>query len=162
MKRNIVPGSVWQKPSHFLAFGFGSGAAPVAPGTFGTLVAIPIYYYLVSYGQVVLLGVTVLGLLYGIFLCDRVSKDIGVHDHGGIVWDEIIGYMVTMLWVPFAWQWMLAGFLLFRLFDIWKPYPIRLLDKRVSGGLGIMIDDVLAGIYANLVIQAGIFSGITF
>lgn len=88
----------------------------------------------------------------GIWLCGRASNALGVHDHGGIVWDEFVGYWLAMLFAPVGWLWMLYGFVLFRVFDIWKPFPIRTLDRRVSGGFGIMIDDVLAGLYAGVVI----------
>lgn len=162
MKRNIAPASVWQRPDHFIAFGFGTGAAPVAPGTFGTLVGLLFYYFMHTASPVFYAGLVSLFFVAGIYLCDKVSKDIGVHDHGGIVWDEIVGYLVSLFWVPYAWQWMIIGFLLFRLFDIWKPFPIRLLDKQVTGGFGIMIDDILAGVYANICIQLLIVSGITF
>jgi phosphatidylglycerophosphatase A len=162
MKRNIVPASVWQRPSHFIAFGFGSGAAPFAPGTFGTLVGLPCYYFMHTLTPGIYATLLIVAFVAGVWLCDRVSRDIGVHDHGGIVWDEIVGYLVTMFWAPFGWQWMLIGFLLFRLFDIWKPFPIRFLDKHVTGGFGIMIDDVLAGVYANICIQLMIVYGIVF
>jgi phosphatidylglycerophosphatase A len=84
----------------------------------------------------------------GVWLCDTVSRDLGVHDHGGIVWDEFVGYWITMFLAPLQWQWVLAGFALFRLFDIWKPWPIRWFDDNVRGGFGIMFDDVLAGVAA--------------
>ena len=93
----------------------------------------------------------------GIYLCGRTSKDLGVDDHPGIVWDEFVGFWITMLAVPFHWGWILWGFVWFRIFDIAKPWPIRWLDKNVHGGLGIMIDDVLAGIMAALVMQISVF-----
>jgi phosphatidylglycerophosphatase A len=149
---------VFRNWRHFLAFGFGSGLARKAPGTCGTLAAVPLYLLLVflppiHYG-IVLLVSTVLG----VWLCGTVSRDLRVHDHGGIVWDEIVGYWLTMFLVPFTWYWALAGFLLFRLFDIWKPWPIRWCDKNVHGGFGIMLDDVIAGVCACIclhVIRAG-------
>ena len=85
--------------------------------------------------------------LVGVWICDRVSKELGTHDHGGIVWDEMVGYWLAVAFVPLQWTWLLAAFLLFRFFDIFKPWPIRQLDKNISGGFGIMIDDVLAAIY---------------
>jgi phosphatidylglycerophosphatase A len=142
---------VWRNPVHFLAFGFGSGAAPVAPGTFGTLAAVPIYLLLTLlpvWGYVAV----VLGMLgVGIWLCHITSRDLGVHDHAGIVWDEIVGYLITMLAAASGWLWIVIGFALFRFFDILKPWPIAWLDRQVAGGLGIMLDDVLAGVYAGLV-----------
>ena len=98
-------------------------------------------------------GIVLVLFLIGIWLCGKTAKDLGVHDHPAIVWDEIVGYLVTMILVPSGWQWLLAGFVLFRLFDIWKPWPIYLIDKRVGGGFGIMIDDVIAGIFALLILQ---------
>lgn len=154
MKRNRVPASVWRNPVHFLACGFGSGAMPVAPGTFGTLVAIPIYLLLQPLALWTYLVVTALLFMVGIWLCETTARDFGVHDHGGIVWDEIVGYLVTMIAAPPGWLWVMAGFLLFRVFDILKPWPIRKLDRGVHGGFGIMVDDLLAGIYGAVVLAA--------
>jgi phosphatidylglycerophosphatase A len=141
-----------RNPLHLLAFGFGSGLAPKAPGTFGTLVAVPIYLLMEGLSLPIYLGLVVAGSLVGIWICGRTSRDLGVHDHGGIVWDEIIGYLLTMALAPPGWIWLLVGFLLFRFFDILKPWPIRWLDQQVAGGVGIMLDDLLAGVYAGLVI----------
>lgn len=154
MKGGRVPASVWRNPVHFLACGFGSGALPIAPGTFGTLAAIPLYLLLQPLALWAYLGVTGMLFLAGIGLCGSTARDFGVHDHGGIVWDEIVGYLVTMIAAPPGWLWIAAGFLLFRFFDILKPWPIRRLDRGVSGGLGIMVDDLLAGVYAALVMAA--------
>jgi len=143
----------WRNPIHLLAFGLGSGAAPKAPGTFGTLAAVPLYLLLQPLADLQYLVLVLLLFLFGIWLCDRTSRDLGVHDHGGIVWDEWIGFLITMWMAPPGWYWLLAGFCLFRLFDILKPWPISWLDRRVSGGLGIMLDDVLAGIFGFVIIQ---------
>ena len=148
-----LPARLLLNPAHFLSFGFGSGYMPVAPGTFGTLAAIPVFlllsqFDLLSY-VVILFGMTILG----VWLCAYTSQALGVHDHSGIVWDEIIGYLITMFMVPTTWTNILLGFLLFRLFDIWKPWPISVLDKNMHGGLGIMLDDVLAGIFAAVIMQ---------
>lgn len=140
-----------RNPLHLLAFGFGSGLAPKAPGTFGTLVAIPFYLLLQPLPLSAYLALVMLGFVAGIWICDRTSRDLGVHDHGGIVWDEIVGYLFTMSLAPAGGWWILAGFLLFRFFDILKPWPIRWLDLRVPGGFGIMLDDLMAGLYAGLV-----------
>lgn len=148
-----TPASVWRNPVHFLAFGLGSGAAPWAPGTFGTLAAVPLWYLLAQTSLPVYLTLTLVAFVIGIWLCGRTSRDLGVHDHGGIVWDEFVGYWITMIAVPVDWIWALLGFVLFRLFDIWKPWPIRPIDRHVHGGLGIMLDDVLAGAFAALVLQ---------
>jgi phosphatidylglycerophosphatase A len=146
-----------KNPIHLLAFGLGSGLAPKAPGTFGTLAALPVWWFLLD-GMPLLpyLGVLVAGMALGVVICDITSRDMGVHDHGGIVWDEWIGLWITLLLLPagdWHWAWALYGFALFRLFDILKPWPINWLDRQVKGGFGIMIDDVLAGLMALLVLQ---------
>lgn len=156
---NRAPASVWRNPIHFLAFGLGSGAAPKAPGTFGTLAAVPLWYLMAQTSLPVYLVLILAAFVIGIWLCGRTSRDLGVHDHGGIVWDEFVGYWITMIAVPVDWIWALLGFILFRLFDIWKPWPIRPVDRRVHGGLGIMLDDVLAGVFAALVLQGLILFG---
>ena len=145
MKPTELPRPRLADPVQFLAFGFGSGCARRAPGTFGTVVAVALYLPIARLPLEAYLAVLVLAGLLGIWLCGEASRRLDVHDHPGIVWDEIVGYLVTMIGVPFGLGWMLAGFVLFRIFDIWKPWPIGWLDRRVSGGLGIMIDDILAG-----------------
>jgi phosphatidylglycerophosphatase A len=150
---NQAPASVFRNPVHFLAFGLGSGAAPVAPGTFGTLAAVPLYLLLAQLPLALYLLAVVLAFGVGIWLCERTSRDLGVHDHGGIVWDEFVGFWLTMVAAPEGWQWLLAGFLLFRLFDILKPFPINYLDRHIHGGLGIMLDDAVAGSFAWLILQ---------
>lgn len=149
-----TPAFVFRNPVHLLAFGFGAGLSPRAPGTAGTLVAVPLFLLMVEYLPLyAYLGVLVLAFAVGIFLCGKTAGDLGVHDHGGIVWDEFTGFWITMILVPVTWYWVLAGFVLFRLFDILKPVPIGWLDKKVGGGFGIMLDDVIAGIYAGVVLQ---------
>lgn len=143
-----------KNPIYFAAFGFGSGFAKFAPGTFGTLLAVPIHLLLFSSLAPIAYAVALLvSFILGVYLCGKTAEFMGVHDHGGIVWDEFVGYWLAVFLVPNTWYFLLLGFLLFRLFDIWKPWPIKWLDKSVSGGFGIMIDDVLAGIYAWLVLQ---------
>lgn len=137
----------------WLAFGFGSGYAPKAPGTFGTLAAIPIYLLLENLSIELYLVIVLLMFLVGIVLCAEATKQLGVNDHPGIVWDEIVGYLVTMIAVPQGWEFVVAGFLLFRLFDIVKPWPIRWVDKHLHGGFGIMFDDVLAGVFAGAILH---------
>ena len=143
-------------PIHGLAFGLGSGLAPFAPGTFGTLVAIPFYLLLQPLSLSVYLGVLLLLIVVSIYICGESARQLKTHDHSGIVLDEICGYLVTMIWVPYSWLWLVLGFLLFRLFDIWKPWPIGLVDRKVQGGLGIVIDDVLAGVFAAMCLQLAI------
>lgn len=149
-----IPSSIWRNPVHFLAFGFGSGAFPKAPGTAGTAVALGIYLLLPELTPLLQLLLIAVSFLLGIWLCGKTATDLGVHDHGGIVWDEFVGYWITMFMAPPGWYWALVGFVLFRVLDILKPWPIKWADKQVRGGLGIMLDDVLAGIMAALCIQA--------
>ena len=137
-------------PGHFLAVGFGSGLAPRAPGTFGTLAAIPVYLLCAQLPLMVYLLVVAAAFAVGVYLCGRTARALGVHDHPGIVWDEVVGYLMTMAFAPSGWLWVVLGFVCFRLFDILKPWPIRVLDHSVHGGLGIMIDDALAGVLAAL------------
>ena len=142
-----------RNPVHLLAFGLGSGCAPVAPGTFGTLAAIPLYLLLSGLSWPLYAVVTALLFGVGIALCDRAATDLQVHDHPGIVWDEWVGLLVTMFLAPVGWLSLLLGFALFRLFDIAKPWPVSIADRRVGGGFGIMLDDLLAGIYAAIALQ---------
>lgn len=140
--------SLLANPIHALAFGFGSGLSPKAPGTVGTLAAIPFYLLISSLPLALYIAVLIVTFAVGVYLCDKTSKDLGVHDHPGIVWDEFVGYWITMLAAPAGWLWIVVGFLWFRLFDVLKPWPINWLDAKVEGGFGIMIDDVLAGFMA--------------
>ncbi|MFB0979548.1 MAG: phosphatidylglycerophosphatase A [Alteromonadaceae bacterium] len=135
-------------PIHFLALGFGSGLLPKAPGTYGTLAAIPLYLLLAPTSMNFYLVVVILMSISGIYICGKAAEDAGVHDHGAIVWDEIVGFLITMFLVPLSWQSVVVGFVLFRIFDIFKPWPISFIDKNVHGGLGIMVDDILAGLAA--------------
>ena len=150
---NKLPIGFLKNPVHFAAFGFGSGCAPKAPGTAGTVIAVLLYLPLQYLTLPYYLGVIFLSFIVGVWLCSKASTALEVHDHGGIVWDEFVGYWVTMIAAPSGWEWMLLGFVLFRIFDIWKPQPIRYFDKHVQGGFGIMLDDIWAGLYALLVLQ---------
>ena len=146
----------WRNPVHILASGFGSGLLPRAPGTFGTVAAIPIVLLAQLLPGWLYAGVTFLMFVAGIFICGRAARDWGVSDHPAIVWDEIVGLLVTMSLAPAGAVWLLAGFVLFRLFDIAKPWPICSVDRRVHGGLGIMLDDVVAGIIAGAILYLGV------
>lgn len=144
----------FRSPVQFLAFGFGSGLAPKAPGTFGTLAAVPIYWLLAQWGSGIYAAAVLVALIAGIWICEAASRQLRVHDHPGIVWDEFVGYWIAMFALPLDWVWMLAGFVIFRVFDIIKPWPIGALDKRMAGGFGIMIDDVVAGVMACALLHA--------
>jgi phosphatidylglycerophosphatase A len=139
--------------SVFLATGFGVGTIPVAPGTVGTLLAVPLYLALAQAGLLLYLEILAVMVVVGLVVCHTASAILG-DDHPSIVWDEIVGFLITMIAAPAGALWIVAGFLLFRLFDIWKPYPVRLAQDRFHGGFGTMIDDVLAGVYAWLCLHA--------
>lgn len=149
-----TPRSIWTNPIHFLAFGFGSGAMPKMPGTWGTVVAIPFYLLMQDLSLIAYCSILLVAILIAIYLCDRTSKDLKVHDHPGIVIDEIVGYLLTMILAPKGWLWIFLGFIYFRIFDIVKPWPIRWIDKQMPGGLGIVMDDLIAGIFAWILLQA--------
>jgi len=136
---------VFKDPVLLLAFGFGSGLMPRAPGTAGTAAAIPLYLWFSQYSLTIYLALVILVSITGVWICQQASARLRVHDHPGIVWDEIAGFLITMIPAPSSWIWLPAGFVLFRLFDIWKPWPISWADRQLKGGLGIMLDDVLAG-----------------
>lgn len=150
-QNRLTAAQIMRDPILFLAFGFGSGLAKKAPGTCGTVAALPVYLLLEQLNSAWWYGfLTLLLTLLGIWLCDVAAKRLGEHDFGGIVWDEIAGFLITMSYVPATGQNILAGFVLFRLFDIVKPWPIKWIDQKVAGGFGIMLDDVIAGIFACL------------
>ena len=142
-------------PVHWLALGFGSGLAPRAPGTFGTLVALPLHLLLLALPWSVHGAMVLLACVGGVWICGESARRLGVHDHPAIVWDEIAAFLLLMLFLPLQSPgWWLTAFLLFRLFDIWKPWPIRDLDHRLHGGAGIMLDDLVAALYAGLLLHA--------
>ena len=140
--------SPFTRPMQFFAFGFGSGLSPRAPGTAGTLLAIPLYLLVAHWSLPLYSLFIIVTALLGIWFCEAASRELGVHDHPGIVWDEFVGYWITMWALPNNWIWVVAGFVVFRILDIAKPWPISVLDKKVKGGFGIMIDDIVAGILA--------------
>lgn len=142
-----------KNPIHFLSLGFGLGLAPKAPGTFGTFAALPFIYLFSVLDTTEYVGVVVAFALLGIYLCGATSKAMKAHDHPAIVWDEVVGYMIAMIAVPVTWLHLLVAFVLFRFFDILKPWPIKALDKHVKGGFGIMIDDVIAGVFSLVIIH---------
>ena len=152
--RKITSLQLLKNPVHLLAFGFGSGLSPKAPGTMGTLLAVPLYLLLAQLPLALYLAVLAAATLIGIYLCGKTARDLGVHDHPGIVWDEFVGFWLAMTALPATWPWIVAGFVVFRVFDICKPWPIGWCDKRVHGGTGIMLDDLLAGLYTWLILYS--------
>ena len=163
--RKVPAAEVWRSPVHILAFWFGSGLSPRGPGTAGTVAAIPLWLLLRGLPLPAYLLLTAALFGFGCWVCGESARKLGVHDYGGIVFDEVVGLLVTGIpllpalgWLAPGQQWsgLLAAFLLFRLFDIWKPWPIAWFDRRVEGGLGIMLDDLLAAVYAAVPLGAGI------
>jgi phosphatidylglycerophosphatase A len=137
-------------PAHLLAFGFGSGLAPKAPGTVGTVLGLPLFWLIVAAvpdlpNQLILV---VAAFLFGVWACARTGRALGVADHGGMVWDEIVAFALVLLFTPAGWGWTALAFVLFRVFDIAKPWPIRIADRRLKNGFGVMFDDLLAALYA--------------
>lgn len=161
--------TVLTTPVHLVAFGFGAGLAPRAPGTFGTLVGIPFWFALEGLTPWAYGGAVLLLFVLGCWVCGRSAERLGVHDYGGIVFDEVVGYLVTTipmlpaLGLPHwqGWGGLVLAFVLFRFFDILKPWPIRVLDRRVGGGTGIMIDDIVAGLFAaaTMVVMSAAWRG---
>ncbi len=162
MSGRIDAKQVFSSPVHFAAFGFGSGLAPWAPGTAGSLVGVAIDAMLRSAGAdwsmrlMIALGVCVIG----VWICGASARKLGEHDHPGIVWDEIAGVMLTLVVAPDGWRGIFFGFVLFRVFDILKPWPISLIDRKIAGGLGIMLDDILAALFAMAAMTILLMAGI--
>lgn len=140
-------------PAHFFALGFGSGLARWAPGTAGSIVALPIAWVMAPLPSFTQLAIVAILFAIGCYICATTSRNLGVVDHGSIVWDEIVAMILILIFTPFNWVWWLIAFLLFRLFDIWKPYPIKQFDAALKNGFGVMFDDLLAGIYALICVQ---------
>lgn len=144
--------SVWTNPIHFIACGFGVGLIPIMPGTFGTLVGVLFYLILVQFSLPVYLFFVLAMNIAGIYLCGRVNRDFKTEDHPAAVWDEIATFPIVMIAIPLTWYYLLLGFILFRVFDILKPFPISYLDKHVHGGLGVMLDDIVAALFSWLIL----------
>lgn len=139
---------------HWLAYGFGSGLSPKAPGTAGTIAAVPLYLLAAELPLIGYLLLLAVAILIGIWACGKTAGELGVQDPSALVWDEFVGFFITMTLAPAGWVWVLLGFVLFRFFDILKPWPICVFDRRVHGGWGIMLDDLLAGLVAFAALQA--------
>ena len=159
-----APGFLFAHPAHFIALGFGTGLAPLAPGTVGTLLAFPLFILLgwllppVSlFGVIVplyLFGVIVLFFGIGVWACARTGRDLGIADHSAMNWDEVVAMLLILLIIPEGWQWWVFAFGAFRFFDVVKPQPIRYIDRTVKGGVGVMFDDVVAAFYTLLLVAA--------
>ena len=162
MSGRIEAKRVFSSPVHFFAFGFGSGLAPWAPGTAGSLVGVAFDVLLRGIGAdwTIRLILALLLCVVGIGICGASARGLGEHDHPGIVWDEIAGVMLVLVVAPDGWLGIVCGFVLFRIFDIVKPWPISVIDSKVSGGLGIMLDDVLAAIFAMAAMMILLATGI--
>ena len=145
----IDAGFLTRHPAHFIALGFGAGLVPVAPGTAGTLVAYPIFFFL--FGALALwaqLAVVATLFALGVWACAVTGRNLGVVDHGAIVWDEVVAMLLVLVFTPFGWAWYGIAFAIFRAMDILKPFPIRLADRKIKNGFGVMFDDLLAAIYS--------------
>lgn len=140
-------------PARFYAFGLGSGLSPVAPGTVGTLAAMPMAILFAQVSIYAQMLIVIAAFILGIWFCQKASNDLKIHDHGGIVWDEFVGLWLTFCFIPTSqmldWEYLVAAFVCFRFFDILKPWPIIWFDKRLHGGFGIMVDDLIAGLFAG-------------
>jgi len=151
----VTPSFAFAHPADVVAFGFGAGLAPVAPGTAGTLVAWPLGWALgAAMSPASLVALAALFFALGVWACGVTGRRLGVADHGGMVWDEMVAFLLVLAVVPRALDWQAAAFVLFRAFDIAKPWPIRDLEKRFSGGFGVMFDDLIAAGYTLLVLAA--------
>ncbi len=145
---------VWQKPAYFIAFGFGTGLMPFAPGTWGTLIGVVLYTLIAPLPQAFYFLLLLIFFGLGVYVSTHISQELGIDDYKGIVWDEVVGFCVTMTMVPCHSIWLIIGFILFRLFDVCKPWPISFIDQHIKSGLGIMLDDVLAGVCASLILHS--------
>ncbi|MGE5793766.1 MAG: phosphatidylglycerophosphatase A [Bacteroidota bacterium] len=146
-------GFLFSHPAHFIALGFGTGLSPAAPGTVGTTLAFPLYAVLAYWfptGWVI--AAIAAFFLIGVWACGRTGRDLGVADHGGMNWDEIVAFLAVIVFTPPAILWYTGAFLAFRFFDVVKPPPIRHIDRKVKGGFGVMLDDVVAAFYTVLVL----------
>ena len=145
--------SPWQRLVHFLAYGLGTGLSPFAPGTVGSLVGVALVWLMAPLAAPVYAGITLALFFVGIFICGQTANDLGAKDPGAIVFDEIVGFLVAMYMVPATWPWLLAGFIIYRVFDIWKPWPVGAVEDKFGVGTSIMLDDVIAGLYTLAVLQ---------
>ncbi len=144
--------AIWKYPVHWLAYGFGTGLVPFAPGTFGSLIGVAVFWFMASMSPVPYAIVVAAMFAAGIFICGHTARDVGAVDPGFIVYDEVVGFLVAMYLLPAEWRWIVGGFAVYRVFDIWKPFPIHWVEDKLGLGSGIMVDDVIAGIYTLVVL----------
>ncbi|OGT51876.1 MAG: phosphatidylglycerophosphatase [Gammaproteobacteria bacterium RIFCSPHIGHO2_12_FULL_42_13] len=149
-----MPSSVWKNPLHFIACGFGVGAIPFLPGTFGTLLGIPIILLLTHFSTITYGIICTLLFFLGILLTGKTNHDFKTEDHPAVVFDEVATFPVVLLGLPVNWQYLLMGFVLFRIFDILKPWPISWVDENIHDGFGVMLDDLLAALATLAVLHA--------
>ena len=145
--------ALWKYPVHWLAYGLGLGKIMLAPGTFGSLLGIPLFWVMSGLTPAVYAGIVVALFIPGIFICGQTARDVGVTDPGFIVYDEIVGFLVAMFMMPFDWRWIAAAFVIYRGFDIIKPFPIGWIEDKLGLGSGIMADDVIAGLYTLAILH---------
>jgi phosphatidylglycerophosphatase A len=151
--RRPSAGFLLAHPAHFIALGFGTGLSPLAPGTLGTLLAVPLYALLAGWLAPGLLAGLIVGLFaIGVWACGRTGRDLGAADHGGMNWDEVVAFLAVLVFTPPGLAWQVFAFVAFRVFDIAKPPPIRHVERSVKGGLGVMLDDVIAAFYTLLAV----------
>jgi phosphatidylglycerophosphatase A len=140
-------------PAHFIALGFGAGASRIAPGTVGTLVAFPLWWLIrPGYGPIAILAIAAVLFVVGVWACERTGRSLGVADHSAMCWDEVVAFLAMLALIPEEPYWQMAGFFLFRAFDVIKPPPIRILERRFKGGFGVMVDDLAAAGFALVVL----------
>jgi phosphatidylglycerophosphatase A len=148
-----TPGFLLRHPAHLVALGFGTGLSPVVPGTFGTVLAIPLYSMLAQVLAPVGIALAIAALFaIGVWACGRTGRDLGVPDHGAMNWDEVVAFLAVLLFAPAGLWWQVGAFVAFRFFDIAKPPPIRRVERAVKGGLGVMVDDLIAAFYTLVVL----------
>lgn len=152
-KKNNIPQSIWTNPIEFIACGFGVGAIPYMPGVFGTMLGVFFYIFFSRFSLLTYSIIALVFFVFGIIICDITNRHFGTFDHPAAVWDEIVGFLFVMIAIPKIWYFILMGFILFRIFDIWKPWPISWIEKNIGGGLGVMIDDIMAALYTWIILN---------
>jgi len=153
MTATRLPNSIWNDPRLFVAIGFGSGSLPKAPGTWGTVMGVVLFYLIHFLPIWLYLAVVIASFAIGVYLCDFAEKEFKQADHPAIVWDEIVGFFIAMIALPSTLLWICAAFILFRILDIFKPWPISWVQQHVKVGLGVMVDDAIAGAATAIILN---------